>query len=117
MEPDTLGWSQGLEGCIGENTREQGVFSAIDFVLINQSMYQTFENMHIDEQRREFDLSDHFLIKTTFLINQSKESNMKIKPTEVSYYKLRGPYWQVIRGSSFFFLMSFKSRYGIGNNV
>ena len=44
--------------------------------------------MHIDEQRREFDLSDHFLIKTTFLVNGNKINNTKIKSTEVSYYKL-----------------------------
>ena len=30
-------------------------------------------------------------------------------------FELRGPYQQVIRGSSFF-LMSFKNRYSIGNN-
>ena len=66
MEPDTVEWSGGLIQH-GENTREQGeVFSAIDFILTNQSMFRTFEKMHIDEQRREFDLSDHFLIKTTF---------------------------------------------------
>ena len=79
----------GVEGCIGENTREQGgVSSAIDFVLTNQSMFRTFEKMHIDEQRSEFDLSDHFLIKTTFLVNGNKINNRKIKSTEVNYYKL-----------------------------
>ena len=35
--------------------------------------------------------------------------------TRISFF-LRGPYQQVIRGSSFF-LMSFKNRYSIGNNV
>ena len=40
--------------------------------------------------------------------------------TEISVnnpVELRGPYRQVIRGSSFFSLMSFKNRYSIGNNV
>ena len=44
--------------------------------------------MHIDEQRREFDISDRFLIKTTFLVNGNKINNRKIKSAEVSYYKL-----------------------------
>ena len=76
-------------GCIGENTREQGgVSSAIDFVLTNQSIFRTFEKLHIDKQRREFDLSDHFLIRTTFLVNGNKINNRKIKSKEVNYYKL-----------------------------
>ena len=57
-------------------------------VLTNQWMFRTFEKMHIDKQRREFDTSDHFLIKTTFLVNGNKINNGKIKSTEVSYYKL-----------------------------
>ena len=78
-----------MEGCIGENTIEQGeVSSEIDFVLTNQSMFRTFEKMHIDEQRSEFNLSDHFLIKSSFLVNGNKIKNRKIKSTEVSYYKL-----------------------------
>ena len=89
MERWNLTLLNGVEGCTGENTREQeGVFSAIDFVLTNQSMFRTFEKMHIDKQRREFNLSDHFLIKTTFLVNRNKINNRKIKSTEVSYSKL-----------------------------
>ena len=64
---------------MGENTGEQGgVFSAIDFMLTNQSMFRTFEKMFIDEQRREFDLSDHFLIRATFLINGNKVNNRNV---------------------------------------
>ena len=44
----------------------------------------------------------------------------KLRSEGLSYQdpltKLRGSYRQVIRGSSFF-LMSFKNRYSIGNNV
>ena len=40
MERWNLTRLNGVEGCIGENTREQGgVSSAIDFVLTNQSMF------------------------------------------------------------------------------
>ena len=89
MERWNLTLLNGVEGYIGENTREQGgESSAIDFMLTNQSIFRTFEKMHIDEQRKEFDLSDHFLIKTTFLENGNKINNRKIKATEVSYYKL-----------------------------
>ena len=54
-------------------------------------MYWKFEKMHTDEQRKEFNLADHFLFKTTFLINENKVKNKKIKSTEVIYYKLNDP--------------------------
>ena len=64
MERWNLTLLNGVEGCIGENTREQGgVSSAIDFVLTNQSMFQTFEKMQIDKRRSEFDLSEDFLLQ------------------------------------------------------
>ena len=44
--------------------------SAIDFVLVNITMYRLFDNMYIDDERRDFELLDHFFIRTTFLIHE-----------------------------------------------
>ena len=74
MEFDPAKWCGRLL-CNGEITRERGgATSAIDFVLMNQTMYRLFENMYIDDGRRDFELSDHFLIRTTFLTHEIKQN-------------------------------------------
>ena len=46
--------------CEGEITRVQGqVRSVIDFLLVDERMYERFECMKIDEDKEVFDLSDH----------------------------------------------------------
>ena len=46
--------------CSGEITWEnRGFKSSIDFILVNQTMYSKFNHMKIDEEKSQFDLSDH----------------------------------------------------------
>ena len=56
------------------------------------------------------------------ITTQTGSLNLKILELSVIIFKFltksfRGPYQQVIRGLSFFFLIWFKNRYGMGNNV
>ena len=61
--------------------------SATDFVLVNQGMYDNFRQMNIDENKTEFDLSDHHLFSTTFDIKQVKRNifTKEVKLTEYIY--------------------------------
>ena len=71
MERYNLVLLNGAEECEGTNTREQGGHrSAIDFMLVNQSFYHLFENMYIDEEREQFDLSDNFLVRATLAVDR-----------------------------------------------
>ena len=42
--------------------------SAIDFVFVNNLMYDKYINMHIDENKEKFDLSDHNMVSVYFNI-------------------------------------------------
>lgn len=46
--------------------------SVIDFLLVNQRMYDRFISMKIDENNDKFDISDH-MISTTFSIKCKKQ--------------------------------------------
>ena len=89
MERYNLVLLNGAEECQGTNTREQGEHrSAIDFMLVNQSFYHLFDNMYIDKEREQFDLSDHFLIRATFAVDQGMTVRNDGKLMEVYYYKM-----------------------------
>lgn len=74
--------------CTGEITWQNKISkSAIDFLLINQSMYDRFKHMKIDENKEKLDLSDHNMISATFSIicNQQKQYN---ETKEIRYLKI-----------------------------
>ena len=74
--------------CSGETTWSRGSQkSSIDFLMVNQKMYQFFHEMTIDEHKCIFDLSDHHLIEAQF--NIPHRWQMKKQNTEnVSYLKI-----------------------------
>ena len=48
------------EKCMDTVTRvERNDKSVIDYILINDKMYQYYESMEIDEDKLMYDLSDH----------------------------------------------------------
>ena len=58
--------------CPGEITWQQNEkISTIDYIMINEDMQRRFVAMHIDEDREEFDLSDHNLHIAEFNMNTS----------------------------------------------
>ena len=70
---------------MGETTREEsGNKSAIDFVLVNRTMYNNFKSMMIDEDKTMYDLSDHCLIQVQLEMEGRKGKHMKA--TEVINY-------------------------------
>lgn len=63
----------GDEKCEGTNTWERGnQNSAIDFMLVNNKMYDRFKHLHIDENKEQYDASDHNLMTATFRLNKQK---------------------------------------------
>ena len=73
--------------CCGVITREEnGVGSAIDFVLVNGGMYDCFRKMEIDERKELFDLSDHCMIKVECNLLCRKESSGIREREIVEYY-------------------------------
>ena len=80
MENFNLTLLNGDDNCNGEITRdENGNKSSIDFVLVNELMYEFFKHMEIDEHKNTYDLSDHCLINITFNLqnSQNQASNKK----------------------------------------
>ena len=62
--------------------------SAIDHVLVNDTMISKFKGMEIDEDKIQVDISDHNLIRTWFNIRHGKQENWKEKRYEtITYYK------------------------------
>ena len=76
--------------CLGEITWQQNEkISTIDYIITNKDMHRRFVAMHIDEDREEFDLSDHNLLIAEFNINTSsckQYSDDDCK--EISYIKI-----------------------------
>ena len=76
--------------CLGEITWQQNEKkSTIDYIITNTDMHRRFVTMHIDEDREEFDLSDHNLLIAEFNINTSsckQYSDDDYK--EISYIKM-----------------------------
>ena len=73
--------------CTGEITwSSRGLVSAIDFIFVNNVMYEKFRNMVIDEDKERFDLSDHNLLSAYFNISM-KTPFYSNKKKEIFYYK------------------------------
>ena len=83
--------------CSGEITWEsRGLKSSIDFILVNQHMYDKFCNMKIDEEKAIYDFSDHNLLSAYFNILTPKQifrkeekviNYLKINEDTVNNYK------------------------------
>ena len=57
--------------------------STIDYSIIDTELHQRFEKMTIDEQKEEFDLSDHNMLTATFTVKKTKTKiNSKIEHTK-----------------------------------
>ena len=61
--------------------------SVIDFILVNNKMLKYFKSMHIDEDREQYDLSDHSLLSAVFSIKCEK-THQKSSKKKIQYYKI-----------------------------
>lgn len=78
----------GDPNCSGEITWEsRDMKSAIDFIMMNQELYNRFMYMNIDEQKEKYDLSDHNVLSVLMQlsIEKCKYSN---KVEEITYMKI-----------------------------
>ena len=76
--------------CNGKYTRVQGEEkSVIDFYLANECMYKKFVRMKVDEDKEEFDLSDHCYIRADFKIEGRKKREKKEVIKEIEFYAVK----------------------------
>ncbi|XP_068205230.1 uncharacterized protein PF3D7_1120000-like [Palaemon carinicauda] len=76
------------EKCKGAYTWERGdQRSAIDLVLVNKEMYEYFDEMNIDEEKDEVDISDHNLTEVEVSVKATIENYKKGFWKESMYYK------------------------------
>ncbi|XP_064102661.1 chromosome partition protein Smc-like [Macrobrachium nipponense] len=74
--------------CTGVYTWERmQMKSVIDFALVNEKLYKNFEEMVIDEDKNEFDISDHNLITINSTFKGQNKNLNKGKWEEVKYFK------------------------------
>ena len=79
----------GHADCKGEITWEQkNRKSVIDYIIINKSLHNNFECMKIDEDKLEFDLSDHNLLTAQFHFNRGSSRFEKHRTKEINYLKI-----------------------------
>ena len=89
MEKYNLILVNGDDRCNGEITREENGFkSAIDFILVNNNMYNKYNYMEIDEDKNIYRLSDHCLLKMNIELNVVISNKIR-KREEVEYYDTR----------------------------
>ena len=62
--------------------------SVIDFILVNNQMYNYFTEMCIDENKEQYDLSDHNLLTATFKIEYNKGRRVKQLRSVHEHYKI-----------------------------
>ena len=79
----------GDQRCLGEITRVQGrQRSAIDYILVNQNLYNKFVDMEIDEDKRKYDLSDHCLLEARFSETEIRNQGNAGQLVTNEYYKI-----------------------------
>ena len=89
MESHNLVLLNGDDRCQGEVTRkERDVESAIDFMLVNEKMYNGFVNMYVDEAKSIFDLSDHCILKADFKLRMGTTTGTKLLQENTNYYSV-----------------------------
>ena len=75
----------GHADCKGEVTWQQREGkSTLDYLMVDKEMHQRFKKMIIDEQKDEFDLSDHNMLTATFTLENNEHNQFKDK----SHYKM-----------------------------
>ena len=76
--------------CDGETTWNRGLQnSAIDFYFCNHEMYEYFESLYIDENKVEYDLSDHNMLEARFKVaTRSKKAVYGKEFREYIYLKI-----------------------------
>ena len=62
------------EHTIGAETHKKSV---IDYILINQKMFNMYTSVHIDEGQKTIDISDHNLLTLNFNINNKTQNYIK----------------------------------------
>ena len=73
MERHNLVLLNDNERCHGKVTwQERNMKSTIDYMMVNEKMYNKFEKMVIDEQKEEIDFSDHNLIAASFYMKRKR---------------------------------------------
>lgn len=89
MENHNLILLNGDDKCEGQTTWSRNhQKSAIDFAFVNQQLYMTYKQMTIDENKTEFDLSDHHLITITFNIKPENNKMLANEIKTIEYIKI-----------------------------
>merc|ERR1712121_211859 len=71
--------------CIGTYTFEsKNGKSAIDHILTNDKLYESYRGMHIDEDRAILNISDHNLVRAWFRIGPSSKPKWTMKKLKTS---------------------------------
>ena len=78
--------------CKGLYTRVQGEErSVIDYYLVNEKMYDKFESMKIDDNKIEYDLSDHCYISVKFVVKKEERDKRDEITERREYYRVKDP--------------------------
>ena len=73
--------------CKGEITRRhRNEVSTIDYVLMNRKLYEMYVGMTIDEEKHEFDLSDHCLMVVQLEILDGNRGTVDRRASSMSTY-------------------------------
>ena len=75
--------------CEGNITwKQRNRKSVIDYFIINTLLHNKFERIKIDEDKLEFDLSDHNLLTAQFHFNRGSSRFEKHRTKEFNYLKI-----------------------------
>ena len=75
--------------CEGNITwKQRNRKSVIDYIIINTLLHNKFERIKIDEDKLEFDLSDHNLLTAQFHFNRCSNKFKKHRTKEITYFKI-----------------------------
>ena len=76
------------QNCKGIYTwRNKDQKSAIDFILVNEKLYEKFNEMNIDEDREIIDLSDHSLLSAEFTFHNTNRVKEKVEISKEYFRK------------------------------
>lgn len=78
------------DACEGLYTRVQGEErSVIDYYLVNEKMYDKFRRMKIDEDKDDYDMSDHCYLSAVFQINKEERNRREEITERREYYRVK----------------------------
>jgi len=76
--------------CDGLYTRvHRNERTVIDYYLVNEQMYERFEQMEIDEKKEKYDMSDHCYMSACFRMKRSKECEEEAEVSIREYYRVK----------------------------